>query len=284
MLTSYNGVHGARKAWIEYQDKKIEAKILGRDMRSGIAVLKVNLAQTPYLKFGDSDKLKIAMAVIGVAYPFDLPASPTFGIVTGFDVRYLNYFFATTHIRTGLKVKPGQIGGPVLNSKGEVVGMLALAIQNGAECYAIPTKSAEKVVNDILEKGEAEHGWVGVGVVEGKPNDQGFKPVRVSQLYDGAPAFDSGLRPGDIILKIGDKEIVHPSDVLDVAFFSKVGDEVKVHVQRNGKEQSYSFPITARPRTSPLVRPAPITVPRKPRLPSEAVEKDNKLLLPVSAE
>ncbi|MEM9446038.1 MAG: S1C family serine protease [Verrucomicrobiota bacterium] len=284
VVTSYNVVHEARKAWIEYQDKKIEAQIYGRDIRSGIAVLKTDLSNTPHLKFGDSTKLAVAKAVIAVAYPFDLPAAPSFGIVTGFDARYLNYFFATTYVRTSLKVKPGQIGGPLLNSKGEIVGMLALAIQNGTECYSIPIKSAQKVIDDLLETGEAEYGWVGVGVVEGKPRENGDRPVRVSQLYDGAPAAKSGLAPGDVILKIGDQAIKHPSDVLDVAFFSSVGDKLDVLVERDGKEEVFSFPVVARPNTSPLVRPVPAhRLPDGYQVPRETVEKEDSVLIPVKS-
>ncbi|MEM9399148.1 MAG: S1C family serine protease [Verrucomicrobiota bacterium] len=268
ILASYAGIVGARKAWVQYQDQKIEAKILGSDPRSGVAVLKIEQQETPALPLGDSDTIQLASAVIGVAYPYNLPLSPTFGIVTGFDIRYLNYFFCTTHFRAGLKLKPGQIGGPVLNSNGEVMGMLALAIQDGAECYAIPIKSAMKIVQDIKQNGKAHHAWAGVGVSEGRPSDNGKKPVIISQLYQETPAIHSGLEPGDVLIKIGDRVIKHPSDVLDAAFFSYVGEKLPVLVKRGDQDLILSLETTLRPESSRLVEPIRRFLP------------ENKLLLP----
>jgi S1-C subfamily serine protease len=265
LLTSYAIIRDARKAWIEIKDEKKEVKILGTDPRSGLALLKADFKPQSWLKLGNSDHVKIASGLISVAYPYNLPASPSFGFVTGFDVRYLDKFFATTHIRANLGIRPGQIGGPVLNTKGEVVGMLVLSIQNGSECYIIPVNPIHKIVADMQEFGHARHGWVGVGVVEGQMTSEGGKPVVVSQIFNETPAVNSGIKPGDVVLKIGDRDIRQPSDVLDAAFFAHVGKAVPVVVSRAGETRQFSLEIAERPETSSLVNQVrPPSVPVQP--------------------
>lgn len=248
ILTSYAVVRDSQKVFIEYENRRVAAEVLGKDARSGVALLQVEERGTPYLKLGDSSELKIASGLVSVAYPYNLPAAPAFGFVTGFDVRYLNRFFATTHIRASVKVSPGQIGGPLLNTKGEVVGLMVLAVQEGKECYALPANSASRIIDDILDDGKASHGWVGVGVIENKLAESGAqKSVVISNLYRDTPAAQSGLEPGDIVKKIGDHVITQPSDILDAAFFSTVGKAIPVEVIRDGKKMVFSLPIVERP-------------------------------------
>lgn len=246
LLTSYAVVREAPKAWIEYQNQKLEARILGADARSGVALLKVEKTGTPFLPLGNSDEVKMATGLISVAYPFNLPLAPSFGFVTGFDVRYLNRFFATTHIRSNIPVAPGQIGGPVLNSRGQVVGLMVLAVQDGKECYVLPVNSAGRVVADLRKAGQARHGWVGVGVVEGQPLEGGPRPVVVSNLFQETPAASSGLQPGDVVLKIGTRDIRSPRDVLDASFFSSVGEKLPVVVLREGKTRTFQLTVAER--------------------------------------
>jgi serine protease Do len=250
LLTSYAVVREAPKAWIEYQNQKLDARVLGTDMRSGVALLKVERTGTPYLSLGNSDEVKMAGGLISVAYPFNLPLAPSFGFVTGFDVRDLNRFFATTHIRSNLAVAPGQIGGPVLNSKGQVVGLLVLAVQEGKESYILPANSVSRVVADIRTDGRARHGWVGVSVVEGQPLQDGPRPIVVTNLSSETPAAGSGIEPGDVVLKIGKRSVQSPRDVLDASFFSAVGEKLPVVVVRNGKTRTFQITVAER---KPLV-------------------------------
>lgn len=255
LLTAYDVIRDAPKAWVEYRGEKIEAKILGRDARSGVALLKIDRKNTPFLKFGDSDQVRVAGGLISVAYPYNLPLTPSFGFVTGLDVRYMNRFFSTTHIRASVPVSPGQIGGPLLNSKGEVVALLVLGIQDGKEIYSIPINSAQRITDDILRFGEVRHGWMGVGVVEGQPEvaTSGARPVLVSHFYEETPAMKSGIRKGDRILKIGNRTVSMPANILDASFFARVGDLVPVKVLRNGKEITFTVKVTSRAENSPLV-------------------------------
>ncbi|NJK93436.1 MAG: serine protease [Blastochloris sp.] len=249
ILTAYDVIRDAPKAWVEYKGEKLEARILGRDARSGVALLKIDKKNTPFLKMGDSDQVKVAGGLISVAYPYNLPLTPSFGFVKGLEVRYLNRFFATTHIRADVPVSPGQIGGPLLNSKAEVVGLLVLGIQDGKEIYCLPINSAQRIREDLVKYGQARHGWVGVGVVEGEPEVErgGIRPVLVSHFYEETPAMKSGIIKGDRVMMIGKRVVNQPADILDAAFFSRVGELLPVKVMRQGKEQSFLVKVGERP-------------------------------------
>jgi serine protease Do len=244
---------------VEINGEWIEAKLLGLDRRSGVALLQVVKGLTPFLIPGKSSELKTGLSVVAMGFPRNLPAAPGFGIIGGFDFQYLNRFFPTTHLRINVPVAPGQVGGPVLNSKGEVIGMIVTAIDEGRAAYALPIEAAEKIVADFKKFGVAKHGWVGVGVKEtAGAKDPG---VQISQLFENTPAAASGLQPGDTVLKIGNRPITCPSDIIDAAYFSRVGEETSVTVRRNGKTLVYKFNVQERPGMVPAVAPDP-TQPR----------------------
>ena len=258
VLTAYAVVGQAKEATVEAGGRTFPAKILGRDPRSGVALLKIKAGETPFLLFGESAGLRPASAVVSVAFPYDLKAEPTFGLVAGFDVKYLTRFFATTHIRANLPIKPGQIGGPLLDSHGKVVGILMLEIDEGKACYALPVEAAAKVAADIEKFGEPHHGWMGVGVMPDRSRPERGAPVFVDRLYKGTPAERSGLKAGDEVISIGNRPVREPSDVLDSAFFANVGEKIPVKVRRNGKEEIFTITVAARPETSRIVEPAPL--------------------------
>jgi serine protease Do len=112
---------------------------VGRDLRSELALLRIYAGETPCLKLAQGAELTAASAVIGIGYPYNLPAAPNFGLVSGFDTQYLSRFFATTHVRANMPISPGQVGGPMLNSKGDVVGILAMAADGGAATPSRPS-------------------------------------------------------------------------------------------------------------------------------------------------
>ncbi len=258
ILTAYAVVGQAESVTVEVNGRTFSAKILGRDPRSGVAVLKIPATQTPHLALGEGMRLRPASAVVSVAFPYDLKAEPTFGFVAGFDVKYLTRFFATTHLRANLPIKPGQIGGPLLDSQGKVVGVLMLEIDEGKACYALPIEAASKVAADIQKYGEPRHGWMGVGVMPDRSRPERGAPVFVDRLYKGTPAEKSGLKMGDEVISIGGRSVREPSDILDAAFFSEVGGKVPVKVKRDGKEQIFTITVAARPDSSRIVEPAPL--------------------------
>jgi S1-C subfamily serine protease len=237
---------------VETEDGKWDARVLGKDLRSGIALLKVYGVKTKPLVLSSSSSLKAASAVIGVGYPYNLPVAPSFGLVGGFDFQYLNKYFPTTHIRANLPISPGQVGGPLINSKGEVVGVLVMSADEGRSCYAIPSMAVQRILEELTRSGKALHGWVGVGVSEQERSDLP-RGVFVSNLFENTPALSCGIKVGDVVLKIGGREIKRPSDVIDVSFFSRVGEELPVVVLREGKQMNFKIKVEERPTMLPAV-------------------------------
>jgi len=133
-----------------------------------------------------------------------------------------------------------------------------LEIDEGKACYALPVEAAAKVAADIERFGEPKHGWMGVGVMPDRSRPERGAPVFVDRLYKGTPAEKSGLKAGDEVISIGGRPVREPSDVLDSAFFANVGQKVPVKVRRNGKEETFTITVAARPESSRIVEPAPL--------------------------
>ncbi|HEY5792329.1 MAG TPA: S1C family serine protease [Chthoniobacterales bacterium] len=213
--------------------KKIPAKVLACDTRSGIALLQT-AGCSAFIVPGDSSQLAIASPVVMIGYPLDLDLSPGFGLISGFDRKFADVYFSTTHLRVNVPVMRGQGGSPILNMDGQVVGIVISSVDNGATCYVLPINAAEKILSDYARFGEARHGWVGVKVDPAGEPVQGSSAV-IGELDPETPASKSGLKKGDVLLRVGDIEIHKPEDVLDASFFLTAGDTTEIQVLRDGK-------------------------------------------------
>src|ERR1700730_9935455 len=236
IMTAYAVGGESRDIIVEFGASRYPAERLVADPRSGVAILRLT-ATTPWLAIGDSDELKIASPVVTIGYPMDLSITPTFGMIGGFDLKYLNQYFSTTLIRANIAAQRGEAGAPVLNLKGEVVGILIFPIDNRTACYALPMKAAEKVRTDYVRFGEVRPGWVGVNVVESDEPAHNSTVV-IQSFAAGSPGADCGLQPGDVLLRIGSMAIHAPPDVLNAAFFLTADEDVPITVLRDGKETS----------------------------------------------
>jgi serine protease Do len=235
LLTAYTIGGEAEGLTVEFGNRKYPARRVAADARSGIALLKVE-AETPFLTpVSGSGLPEVASAVVAIGYPVDLDATPSFGIIAGHDRKYLGRFFSTTHIRANVPVQRGQGGAPLLNLKGEVVGVLLSTVDNGTACFALPIQAAEKVRANSVRFGDARHGWLGVTV---EPVDGS---VRVAQVIPKSPAEGSGVRPGDLLQAVGSREIRVPEDTLDASFFLTAGEPIEIHIIRDGARQSLTL-------------------------------------------
>jgi serine protease Do len=234
IFTSYSVGGDADNFTVQFAGKKYHATQLMADLRSGIALLKVDAA-TPFLPIGKSAALGLATPVVAIGYPLDLPESPSFGMVAGFDRKYLGRYFSTTHLRVNLPTQRGEAGAPLLNFQGEVVGILISSVDNGSACYALPIDAAEKIRRDYARFGDAHHGWIGIDVREATENVDG-STAEMTKIRDDAPAANSGLKAGDILLQVGQTPVHQPEDVIDASFFISAGDSVPITVMR-GKEK-----------------------------------------------
>src|SRR2546426_10790538 len=215
LYTAYTVGGEAGNFSIEFNGKQYPARQVLADIRSGMAILKTDVA-TPALPIGKSEELGVATPVVTIGYPLDLPETPNFGMVAGFDRKYLGRYFSTTHLRVNLPTQRGEAGAPLLNMKGEVVGILVSSLENNSSCYAVPIEAAEKIRGDFVRFGEARHGWIGINVSEAAAPTEGSR-AEMTQIMGGTPAARSGIKSGDVLLSVGRKKVTQPEDVLDAS-------------------------------------------------------------------
>ena len=260
LYTSYSVGGESRDITVLFGNARRPATRMVGDLRSGIAILKID-AETPFLAFGKSRDLGVASPIMTVGYPLDLPISPSFGMVGGFTIKYLGRFFATTHIRANVPVQHGQGGAPLLNLHGDVVGILISSLDQGSGSFALPIEAAEKVRKDFLRFHEVRRGWLGIEVVAlDQPVEKSTASVK--EVLPDSPALKAGVLAGDVLLRVGDRAIASPEDVLDASFFLTADDPTTVAVSRNGQPLEFPIQPTDHPEeTSPLKRIAPAFTP-----------------------
>src|SRR5213083_126846 len=253
LYTAYTVGGEAGNFTIEFGGKKYPARQLLADIRSGTAMLKID-APTPALPIGKSEGLEVATPVLAVGYPLDLPETPNFGMIAGFDRKYLGRYFSTTHLRVNLPTQRGEAGAPLLNMKGEVVGILVSSLENNSACYALPIEAAEKIRSDYVRFGEARHGWIGINVAEAAQPVEG-SCAEMTQIMEETPAARSGIKSGDILLQVGRKKVHEPEDVLDASFFITAGDTVPITVIRGNEKLTFNVQAETHPASQhpPLI-------------------------------
>jgi serine protease Do len=244
LYTAYSVGGEAENVTVEFKGKKYPARQLMADLRSGIAMLKVDLA-SPALPIGNSDQLEIATPVVAIGYPLDLAETPSFGMIAGFDRKCFGGYFPTKHLRVNLPPQRGEGGAPVLNLKGEVVGILLYTFENNA-CYALPIEAAEKLRSDYVRFGEPRYGWIGTNVQEAAAPVEGSRAVTTTVMKD-TPAAQAGLKPGDVVLQIGRTKVHEPEDILDASFFLTAGDAVPITVARGGEKITFQIQADSYP-------------------------------------
>lgn len=258
LYTSYSVGGEADNFTVEFDGKQYPARQVLADNRSGVAMLKVDLA-TPALPIATSEQLEVATPVVMIGYPLDLPKTPSFGMIAGFDRRYLGKYFPTTLLRVNVPTQRGEAGAPLLNLRGEVVGILVGSLEKNSSCYALPINAAEKIRSDYVRFGEVRHGWVGANVSAAKTPTEG-STAEITELLGVAPASDSGMRPGDILLQVGKVKVREPEDVLDASFFLTAGDMIPITVVRGGEKITFDIQADLHP-VSKMQRPPILAAP-----------------------
>src|SRR6266702_3133349 len=262
LYTAYTVGGEAGNFTIEFGGKKYPARQLLADIRSGTAMLKIDTT-TPALPIGKSEELGVATPVVAIGYPLDLPETPNCGMIAGFDHKYLGRYFSTTHLRVNLPTQRVEAGAPLLNMKGEVVGIVVSRLENNSACYAVPIEAAEKIRSDFVRFGEARHGWVGINVSEAAAPVEGSR-AEMTQIMEGTPAAGSGIKPGDILLQVGRKKVHEPEDVLDASFFITAGDTVPITVMRGNEKLTFNVQAELHPASQ---RPPLIASPTNQAIP-----------------
>src|SRR5438093_13288200 len=239
LYTAYTVGGEAGNFSVEFGGKKYPARQLVADVRSGTAMLKVE-ETTPALPIGKSEQLEVATPVVAIGFPLDLQETPNFGMIAGFDRKYLGRFFSTIHLRVNVPTQRGEAGAPLLNMRGEVVGIIVSSLENNSSCYAVPIEAAEKIRNDFVRFGEARHGWIGVNQLSEAPEPAGGSRAQVTQVMQGTPAAQCGMKEGDVLLQLGQKKICQPEDVFDASFYITAGDVVPITVLRGNRTVTFN--------------------------------------------
>jgi serine protease Do len=247
VVTNHHVVDNAQKITVKLDDgTELPATLVGSDAKNDIAVLKVGAKdKLPVISWGDSDVLRVGDPILAIGDPFGVGTTVTSGIVSarGRDLHSGPY---DDFIQIDAPINHGNSGGPLLDGSGKVVGInSAIYSPNGGNVglgFAIPSVQAEKVVNQIIEKGSIEHGFIGVTIQE--VDDQiaaaiGLKDAKgalVASVQEGSPAAAADLKPGDVIVKVNGTVVETPRNVSRAIADLAPGDKAQLTIWRNGAE------------------------------------------------
>ena len=257
VLTNNHVVADADEIIVRLSDRsELQAKLIGTDPRTDVALLKVDGKNLPTVKLGDSEKLKVGEWVLAIGSPFGFDHSVTKGIVSA-KGRTLPNDTYVPFIQTDVAINPGNSGGPLFNMKGEVVGINSQIFTRSGGfmglSFAIPIDVALDVSNQLKKDGKVSRGWLGVVIQEvNKDLAESFgldKPAGalVAQVLEDGPAAKGGLQVGDVILSMNGQPIVMSADLPHLVGSLKDGEKAKLEIIRNGKRQTLDVAVGAMP-------------------------------------
>ncbi len=236
--------------------KEFDAKVVGRDPNTDLALIKIKGSNglSP-LQLGDSNKLRVGSWVLAIGSPFGLEQTVTTGIVSA-KGRVIGAGPYDDFIQTDASINPGNSGGPLLNMKGEVVGInTAIFSRSGDNVgvgFAIPVNLAKGVIAQLKEDGEVTRGWLGIGIQDLSPELAEYygakddKGALVSQVFEGDPAEKAGIKKGDIITSVDGKRISTSRELSREIANTKVGKKVSISLLRDGREQTIEVELAKR--------------------------------------
>jgi serine protease Do len=250
VLTNAHVVEGADEVTVTMTDRReFKAKVLGSDKRSDVALLKVSATNLPYLRTGDSSKIRVGEWVIAIGSPFNLDNTVTAGIISAKSRDTGEYL---PLIQSDVAVNPGNSGGPLINMRGEVIGINSqIATLSGAYngiSFAVPIDEVMRVADQLKKTGRVTRGRLGVQISEvtrDVAESLGLGKARgaeVSMVEAGGPAEKGGIKVGDIILKFNGQAIDTTRDLPRLVGATKVGARATVTVWRRG--QQLDVPVT----------------------------------------
>lgn len=248
LLTNNHVVEGADTVKVMFSDgRKLEAKIVGTDPATDLAVLKVEETGLQAVVLGDSEAVQVGDWVVAIGSPFGLDQTVTAGIISGKNrvqgiVGGGNGF--EDFLQTDAAINPGNSGGPLVNLRGEVIGInTAILSRSGASAgigFAIPMGLAKPVIDSIIESGSVRRGFLGAQVGDITPEVKTKFDLKVdtgaliSGVLDGQPAAEAGLLPGDVVVEMDGKPVAGGTQLRNYIASRKPGASVKIKVSRNG--------------------------------------------------
>jgi serine protease Do len=254
ILTNAHVVEGTEQVRVALTDgRSFEGKVLGSDTLTDVAVVKIEATDLPAVSIGDSNQLQPGEWAIAIGNPLGLDSTVTAGIISatgrsssdiGVPDKLVGF------IQTDAAINPGNSGGPLVNAAGEVIGMNT-AIISGAQGlgFAIPIETAQRVAQQLISTGKAQHPYLGIQMVDLTPEMRQQISSKLGLKFDlkvdrgvlaidivaGSPAASAGFQPGDVIQKMDGREVLTTKTIQQIVQASQIGQPIPVEVNRNGK-------------------------------------------------
>jgi len=262
IVTNNHVVEDADQIKVRLSDEaEYDATIIGRDPKTDLALIKIDAPSKELkpLELGDSDTLPVGSWVVAIGSPFGLEQTVTAGIVSA-KGRIIGSGPYDDFIQTDASINPGNSGGPLLNLKGEVVGINTAIVASGQGIgFAIPINMAGGIINQLKDSGEVSRGWLGVGIQDLTPELAEYyalkekEGVLVTQTYEGDPADKAGIKEGDVIVAVDGKRIASSRELSRTVAEAGVGNKMSLTVLRDGREKEIDVKLAKRPDTEPTM-------------------------------
>jgi Do/DeqQ family serine protease len=264
LLTNHHVVDGATEIEVQLADgRSTQARLVGSDPETDIAVLKIELENLPVLPLGDVRALQVGDPVLAIGNPFNVGQTVTAGIVSALDrtqagSQYQNF------IQTDAAINPGNSGGALVDGNGYLVGInTAIFSRSGGNLgigFAVPVDTARQVMEALIAGGKVQRGWIGVEPRELTPElaESLALPTKTGVIITGVlqdgPAAQGGLRPGDVVLSVGDKPVRTTSDLYAAVAALKPGSTATFSVQRGAAQAQAQVRVAERPAAAQQLR------------------------------
>lgn len=269
IVTNNHVIDRAEKILVSLNSgEEYEAKVIGTDPTTDIALIKIEGSELPYLTFSNSDQVQIGEWVLAVGNPFNLTSTVTAGIISA-KSRSIGIIpgraAIESFIQTDAAVNPGNSGGALVNVNGELIGInSAISTHTGSfegYSFAVPSNIVKKVVEDLLEYGTVQRAFIGVTINDVTPrlaeelNLSVLQGVYIQGVSEDGAANEAGIRTGDVIISIDDREVKKSSELQEMIGRKRPGDRVNIVVNREGDEESFSVRLRNMSGTTDVVRP-----------------------------
>ncbi len=252
IVTNNHVVDNATDISVKFSDgTEHAAKVVGTDPGSDVALLKIDAGATlPFLQIGDSDALRVGDWVVAVGNPLGLGHTVTSGIVSG-KGRNIPEMPLDEFLQTDASINPGNSGGPLVGLDGKVIGMNTAIIQGANSVgFAIPSNHVREIVEQLKNSGKVARGYIGVQMAqlpEAAREALGDGVLLADVVPDG-PAAKAGLKRGDIVTKVGGKDVRDPDDLQRIIANRRPGAAVEVEAMRRGVAKSFTITLSERPK------------------------------------
>jgi Do/DeqQ family serine protease len=258
LITNNHVVDGADDIEVQLADGRLaQARLVGTDPDSDVAVLKIDLAKVPAITFGNTENLQVGDAVLAIGNPFGVGQTVTAGIVSALGRNQLGINTFENFIQTDAAINPGNSGGALVDTGGNLVGInTAIFSRTGGSLgigFAIPANTARMVMEGLIRDGSVVRGWIGVEPRDLTPEmaESLRLPVRSGVLITGVlqngPAGSGGMKPGDVVVKIAGQDIANTAQLFNAVAALKPGQPAVIAVQRGERAVELKLQVAQRP-------------------------------------